>query len=98
MKHKTAAESRWMDRVASLPCVICGAYSVQLHHCAEGSGLRSNYAVVPLCVAHHTGPAGFHSLGTKRFCSLYRIPGESEYGLLILTNEAIAKGLTRERA
>lgn len=93
---KTRAESEWMDRVASVGCVICwqlhGRYNAaQVHHVAEGSGLRSNFAVAPLCDEHHTGGAGFHRLGTKRFCSLYRIPGESEYGLLVLTNEQLAR-------
>lgn len=92
----TVAERDHMERVASVGCCVCrrvhGIYTpCQLHHVAEGSGLRSNFAVVGLCQEHHTGPAGFHVLGTKRFCSLYRVPGESEYGLLIWVNEDIAK-------
>lgn len=90
------AEQRHMDRVASVGCVICrrlyGCYTpCELHHVAEGSGLRSNYGVAGLCGPHHTGPAGFHTLGTKRFCSLYRVPGESEYGLLVMVNEDLEK-------
>ena len=85
-----------MGRVAALGCVICrrehNCYSPpQLHHVAEHSGLRSNYGVVPLCPEHHTGAAGFHTLGTKRFCSLYRVPGENEYGMLVMVNEDLAK-------
>jgi hypothetical protein len=93
---KTVAESRHMERVAAVGCCVCwrvhGCFvQCQLHHVAEGSGLRSNFAVVGLCVEHHTGVAGFHKLGTKAFCSLYRVPGESEYGLLIWVNEDLAK-------
>lgn len=101
---KTAAEERHMERVASVGCVICrrlyGHYiPCELHHVAEGSGLRSNYAVAGLrgddYEDHHdgrdTGGAGFHLLGTKRFCSLYHVPGDSEYGLLVMVNEDLAK-------
>jgi len=92
----TVAERFHMERVASIGCVVCRRlYShytpCQLHHVAEGSGLRSNFAVVGLCHEHHQGVVGFHTLGTKRFCSLYRVPGESEYGLLVWVNEDLAK-------
>lgn len=88
-----------MERVASLGCVVCrrmlGQYvPAQFHHVAEGSGLRSDFAGAGLCDEHHTGATGFHTLGTKRFCSLYRVPGESEYGLLVWVNEDLAKGRT----
>lgn len=93
--HKTAAEELWMERVAGLGCVVCrlklDTYSpCQLHHVAEGSGLRSNFAVVGLCPEHHTGTTGFHKMG-KGFLKSYRVPGESEYGLLVWVNELLAK-------
>lgn len=89
--------ARHKDRVARLGCVICQLrldlpnVPAELHHVAEGSGERSDYAVAPLCTEHHRGRAGFHTLGTRRFCMLYRIPGETEWGLLVLTNELLAK-------
>lgn len=99
----TKAERDHMDRVASVGCVVCrrlkGHYvPCELHHIAEGSGVRSNFGVVGLCGNdyddHHdgrdTGGAGFHRLG-KCFMKLYRVPGESEYGLLIWQNEDLAK-------
>lgn len=91
---KTAAESRHMEAVAALGCVICrrlgfGYSPAQLHHVAEGSGLRSNFAVVGLCPEHHTGASGFHKMG-KQFLKLYRVPGETEYGLLVMVNEDLA--------
>jgi hypothetical protein len=88
-----------LERVASLGCCVCrrlghGYVPAQVHHVAEGSGLRSNWSVVPLCEPHHdphrTG-SGFHGMGTKRFCSAFRVPGESEYGLLIWTIEDLQK-------
>jgi len=83
-------------RVYRIGCVICRklgyeAGPCELHHIAEGSGLRSDFAIAGLCVEHHRGVTGFHSLGTRRFCSMYRVPGESEYGLLIWVNELLAQ-------
>ena len=98
----SAAGARWMGKVAALGCVICrrlghGYVPAQVHHVAEGSGKRSDFAVAPMCEAHHdphrTG-SGFHGMGTERFCKLFRVPGESEYGLLVWTNEDIAKGVS----
>ena len=85
-----------MERVASIGCCVCkrigyGYSPCQLHHVAEGSGLRSDWAVVGLCQEHHTGKTGFHGMGTKAFCAAYRVPGESEYGMLVWTIEDLAK-------
>lgn len=88
---------RHMDRVARAGCVICalrlGRFGTpaSVHHVAEGSGLRSPFAVAGLCYDHHQGGAGIHGLGTRRFAMLYRIPGETEYGLLVLQNELLAR-------
>lgn len=91
----TAAEERHVEKVAALGCCICrrlghGYTPAQIHHVAEGSGLRSNYAVAPLCPEHHTGASGFHRMG-KQFLKLYRVPGETEYGLLVMVNEDLAR-------
>lgn len=87
--------SEHMERVASVGCVVCrrlhGSYvPAQVHHVAEGSGLRSDWSVVPLCPEHHTGSTGFHRRG-KQFLKQFRVPGESEYGLLIWCIEDLAK-------
>lgn len=90
---------RHMDRVARLGCVVCRRMGfnespAELHHIAEGSGKRSDFAVAPLCPTHHDearAGTGFHGMGTKRFCSLFRVPGESEYGLLVWVNEDLAR-------
>jgi hypothetical protein len=91
----TRAEEKHMERVASAGCVVCrrlghGYSPAQVHHVAEGSGLRSNYAVAGLCQEHHTGSTGFHTLG-KRFLVMFRVPGETEWGLLAWVNEDMAK-------
>lgn len=90
------AERRHVDRVANAGCIICwqldlGKTAVEIHHVAEGSGLRSWFGVAGLCPEHHRGKAGLHGMGTKRFCAAYRVPGECEYGLLVLQNELLAR-------
>jgi len=91
----TRAEEQHMERVASIGCVVCrrlghGYSPAEVHHVAEGSGLRSNFAVAPLCREHHQGGAGFHRMG-KQFLKLYRVPGETEWGLLAWVNEDLAR-------
>lgn len=92
----TVASKRHMNEVAQLPCLVCWRVSgtktqSELHHIAVGSGQRSDFAVAPLCVEHHRGASGLHGLGTKRFCALYRPPGDCEYGLLVWVNEDLAR-------
>ena len=87
---------RHMQRVAELGCCVCrrlglGATPAQVHHVAEGTSLRSDFAVAPLCPTHHLGAEGFHQLGTERFCKLYRVPWEKEEGLLVWVNEDLAR-------
>lgn len=97
------ARARWRNLLASLRCVVgvrhggCDG-AVELHHVAEGSGLRHDYGLAPLCKGHHTGQAGLHGMGSKNFLRLYRPPGESEFGLLIWTMEDVAKLLSEKRA
>ena len=50
------AASDHMGRVARLPCVICKAWPVQVHHCYHGRyGTRkeSDFDTIPLCRACH---------------------------------------------
>lgn len=90
---------RHYETVAALGCLVCkrlgrGYVPAQLHHVAEGSGKRSDWSVVGLCEDHHdphrTG-SGFHGMGTRKFCAAFRVPGESEYGLLIWLLEDLAR-------
>ena len=71
---KTADELRHMEKVAALPCMICGAWMVELHH--EGTP-RSNMRVLPLCAFHHRrefGPQAYHY--NKR--AFYALHGTSQ--------------------
>lgn len=94
-------EAFYMDLVGKLGCAVCrrlgrGYVPNQNHHVAEASGKRSNFALANLCEEHHdpnrTG-SGFHGMGTERFCKVFRVPGESELGLLAWTAEDLARHL-----
>jgi hypothetical protein len=89
-----------MGMVARLQCVVCRRFgltgqAVELHHVAEGSGKRNDFAVVPLCHEHHTGAAGFHGMGERAFCALYRPPGDRESGMLVWMIEDLARFLRK---
>ena len=94
-----SAGGDYMELVASLGCCVCrrlgyGYVAAQVHHVAEGSGKRSPFATAPLCEEHHTGASGFHRRG-KGFLAQFRVPNETEYGLLIWTNEDLHKARAR---
>jgi len=82
----TKAEKLHMARVAELPCCLCGAMPVELHHIREGVGMaqrQGNMLVIPLCVEHHRGKTGVH--GDK---SMMRLLKKDELDLL---NETLQK-------
>ena len=90
------ARAKWRNMIAQLGCVVGHRHGgcsgeINLHHVAEGSGLRDEWALVPLCKEHHVGESGLHGMGTKAFNRLYRPPGDSEYGLLVWMIEQLAK-------
>jgi len=75
----TAAESRWLATVKSLPCVICmfrlgGVnYEVDVHHCGER---RNHFYVAALCKEHHQGATGVHGLHRRAFNTLWKASDE----------------------
>ena len=79
--------SAHMERVAGLPCCLCGVYGVQVHHVTEGKtfGKRDalHFCTLPVCPDCHTGPKGIH--GDK---TMLRISKKSELELL---GETLAK-------
>ena len=80
-----------MGRVAQTGCVVCrrlghGWVPGQVHHVAEGSSVRSDFATVCLCPQHHTGPWSVHK-AKERFFKVCGVPWEKEEGLLVWQNE-----------
>lgn len=61
MSKPTASESRYMDAVARLGCVVCrnlgyGDSPAAIHHIREGQGTSQrapNHLIIPLCGNHH---------------------------------------------
>lgn len=71
---KTAAEIAHMNAVAQIPCLVCGAWPVEIHHELNP---RSNFRVLALCPRHHRreyGPGAYHY--SKR--AFYEAHGSSE--------------------
>lgn len=96
MTRATAAEGRYMGRVAALPCVLCRHLGVAqygrtfVHHIKDGTGIgerQAHWLTVALCHEHHQGAGGVHGLGTKGFYTRYRM---DELDLLALTVAALA--------
>jgi hypothetical protein len=66
MKPASALEKRHMERVALMPCLVCGARPVCVHHVvgyADRAGRISKRhdRVTPLCPFHHDVQHGPHS-------------------------------------
>ena len=64
-----------MGRVAELGCIICDS-PAQVHHIRKpgltGAGQRaSDWLVLPLCMEHHTGGTGIHTLGRENWEGIY---------------------------
>lgn len=51
-----------MLAVKGLPCCVCGAAPPsEAHHCRSGGMARDDMKTIPLCVACHRGPRGYHA-------------------------------------
>lgn len=85
-KRATKAEREYMARVVDLGCVIC-KQPAQVHHMGSGGmGMRSSHSdIIPLCMNHHTGPQGIHTIGKRTWQDKYGY--EREY--LELVREAL---------
>ena len=92
-KASTAEERRHLQRVAELPCLVCGAASTVHHVTSDGFKRisRSHSRVAPLCARHHMiqfGPReSVEALGHAGF--------KERYGIDLLEE---AERLWRERA
>jgi len=72
-RSKTKEEEAHLNNVASLSCAVCGDTAVEVHHkTGAGMGLRaSHFETMPLCVNHHRGQEGIHTIGRKQWEELY---------------------------
>ena len=82
-----------LERVASLPCVIClfklgkKTYGCEAHHTGDASE-RDDDAAAPLCHEHHQGSTGIHGLHRRGFYRFWKITNQ---WLLARTNELLMK-------
>lgn len=62
-KRQEAADGarEHMARVAALPCLVCGAWPVEVHHVTGDKKRRSDFRVIPLCYECHRGSNGYHT-------------------------------------
>jgi len=59
---KSKEEKAYLDRVASLGCIVCPS-PAQVHHIRKGYGKGQkapHWLTIPLCQTHHTGSDGIH--------------------------------------
>ena len=59
-----------MERIAAMPCLVCGAHPVEIHHATSP---RDDMQVLPLCAMHHRrefGPGAYH-FSPKAFRALH---------------------------
>lgn len=53
---QTANQKRYVSLLAEQPCVVCGAFPVEIHEFSQGLW----HASVPLCPSCHRGQHGWH--------------------------------------
>ena len=61
------AEKRHVERIAAMPCLVCGQ-TANVHHLMKHPDKirrRDHRFVVPLCKTHHQGDQGVHGLGSE---------------------------------
>lgn len=86
----SAESKRHMGRISQMPCAICGAFGVHVHHLRTGIGMgrrASDFDTMPLCPEHHQGMTGIHGMGRKAF---ERHHGITELELLKKTKEMLS--------
>lgn len=81
-KAATKAERDHMGEVAEMPCLVCCAWPVDVHHVVgyadrAGRAPKRHDRVVPLCKPHHDvqhGPReSVHAMGHQKFCARWEV-------------------------
>lgn len=49
----TKAERQHLAKLANMPCIVCRAYPVQVHHILSGGRRIDHFHTLPLCFPHH---------------------------------------------
>lgn len=84
----TKAEAKHLSLLAGMPCCLCGAQPVEIHHILEGriKGRKSaHFTAIPLCVDCHRGSEnGIH--GRQ---NMLKVMKTTELELLAATLETV---------
>lgn len=85
----SAASKRHLARVAALPCCLCGAHGVEVHHArtGEAAGMAQragDMLTIPVCPDCHRGKMGLHGDRT-----MLRITKKTELQLVSETLEVL---------
>lgn len=84
----TKAEAKHLEKLAAMPCSLCGSYHVEIHHILEGriKGRKSaHFTAIPLCPDCHRGSNnGIH--GEQ---AMLKVMKTTELALLAETLESI---------
>lgn len=86
----------WWEFVATVPCLACQKAPVQLHHARSGSMVDNGYLaggaqkpsdwfVLPICLNHHTGGEGIHSIGVRTWETRFGSQLMMLQGLMLIT-------------
>lgn len=76
---KSAADKRHHERVAQMPCLVCGAWPVDVHHVVGwadrmGRAPKRHDRVAPLCRnCHLNGKQAVHAIGHRGFYAAYGV-------------------------
>ena len=73
-KAPTAKQRIMWEAMREGGCIVadCERCDVEIHHCGTGGGGRKDHEfVAPLCVDHHTGRNGIHTIGRRKFAELH---------------------------
>lgn len=87
----TKSEKAHLERLSEMPCALCGAHGVQIHHILEGriKGRKSAHmTAIPLCPDCHQGSSnGIH--GRQ---AMWKVMKKTELMVLAETLEKLMYG------
>lgn len=83
-------KAQWLEAVSACPCVVCGAFGVEIHHIESVRDELSDFGVAALCPECHRGPLGVHGSSRRGFEMRTKL---SQLDLLKRTIKAVAREL-----
>lgn len=93
-RNPTASESRHMDKVSQLGCVVCYKQGfrfvpAEIHHTEGKTKEESHFKVLPLCYEHHRGGRGEEPISRHPWKRRFEKAYGTEEELLELVEELL---------